>query len=79
MVVWDTATGKAVLTLNGPTRYEYVGAIQLLSPDARLLASMPRLEQNPGGAFQLYTGLGFELVSYEADYAKPVLSSASMA
>jgi ribosomal protein S18 acetylase RimI-like enzyme len=28
--------------------------------------------QNPGGAFQLYTKLGFELVRYEAIYAKPV-------
>lgn len=27
---------------------------------------------NPGGAFQLYTGLGFELRSYEAVYTKPV-------
>lgn len=26
---------------------------------------------NPGGAFQLYTGLGFELQSYEAVYTKP--------
>jgi mycothiol synthase len=28
--------------------------------------------QNPGGAFQLYTKLGFELERYEATYAKPV-------
>jgi ribosomal protein S18 acetylase RimI-like enzyme len=28
--------------------------------------------QNPGGAFQLYTKLGFELHRYEAVYAKPV-------
>jgi ribosomal protein S18 acetylase RimI-like enzyme len=28
--------------------------------------------QNPGGAFHLYTDLGFELQSYEATYAKPV-------
>lgn len=27
---------------------------------------------NPGGAFQLYTSLGFELRSYEAVYTKPV-------
>jgi mycothiol synthase len=27
---------------------------------------------NPGGAFQLYTGLGFELQRYEAVYTKPV-------
>ena len=27
---------------------------------------------NPGGAFQLYQGLGFELASYEAVYMKPV-------
>jgi mycothiol synthase len=27
---------------------------------------------NPGGAFQLYTSLGFELVAYEAVYAKPI-------
>ncbi len=27
---------------------------------------------NPGGAFQLYTSLGFELTSYEAVYTKPV-------
>lgn len=27
---------------------------------------------NPGGAFQLYTKLGFELRSYEAAYAKPI-------
>lgn len=27
---------------------------------------------NPGGAFQLYTGLGFELRAYEAVYVKPV-------
>jgi len=27
---------------------------------------------NPGGAFQLYTKLGFELRSYEAVYAKPI-------
>jgi mycothiol synthase len=26
---------------------------------------------NPGGAFQLYTSLGFELVTYEAVYTKP--------
>jgi mycothiol synthase len=28
--------------------------------------------ENPGGAFQLYTKLGFELRSYEAAYAKPL-------
>src|SRR5262249_40214045 len=28
--------------------------------------------QNPGGAFQLYTKLGFELDRYEAIYARPV-------
>jgi ribosomal protein S18 acetylase RimI-like enzyme len=28
--------------------------------------------ENPGGAFQLYTKLGFELVAYEAEYAKPM-------
>lgn len=28
--------------------------------------------QNPGGAFHLYTSLGFELRSYEAVYAKPM-------
>ncbi len=27
---------------------------------------------NPGGAFQLYTGLGFQLRSYEAAYTKPI-------
>ncbi len=27
---------------------------------------------NPGGAFQLYTGLGFELQAYEAVYTKPI-------
>jgi ribosomal protein S18 acetylase RimI-like enzyme len=27
---------------------------------------------NPGGAFQLYTGLGFVLRSYEAVYTKPI-------
>jgi ribosomal protein S18 acetylase RimI-like enzyme len=27
---------------------------------------------NPGGAFQLYTGMGFVLQSYEAAYAKPL-------
>lgn len=27
---------------------------------------------NPGGAFQLYTGLGFELRAYEAVYTKPL-------
>jgi mycothiol synthase len=27
---------------------------------------------NPGGAFQLYTKLGFELCAYEAAYAKPL-------
>jgi ribosomal protein S18 acetylase RimI-like enzyme len=27
---------------------------------------------NPGGAFQLYTSLGFELVAYEAVYTKPI-------
>ncbi|MGI9646289.1 MAG: GNAT family N-acetyltransferase [Ilumatobacteraceae bacterium] len=27
---------------------------------------------NPGGAFQLYTGLGFELRAYEAVYTKPI-------
>ena len=27
---------------------------------------------NPGGAFQLYTGLGFMLRSYEAVYTKPI-------
>ena len=27
---------------------------------------------NPGGAFQLYTSLGFELQSYEAVYHKPI-------
>jgi ribosomal protein S18 acetylase RimI-like enzyme len=26
---------------------------------------------NPGGAFQLYTKLGFELRNYEAVYARP--------
>ena len=26
---------------------------------------------NPGGAFQLYTGLGFRLTRYEAVYVKP--------
>ena len=26
---------------------------------------------NPGGAFRLYTGLGFELQAYEAIYTKP--------
>jgi ribosomal protein S18 acetylase RimI-like enzyme len=35
--------------------------------------------QNPGGAFQLYTKLGFELQRYEAVYAKPVSSSVSIA
>ncbi len=29
---------------------------------------------NPGGAFQLYTSLGFEVRSYEAVYTKPVVS-----
>jgi ribosomal protein S18 acetylase RimI-like enzyme len=28
--------------------------------------------QNPGGAFQLYTKLGFQLERYDAIYAKPV-------
>ena len=28
--------------------------------------------ENPGGAFQLYTKLGFELEAYEAAYAKPL-------
>ena len=28
--------------------------------------------QNPGGAFQLYTKLGFELRAYLAVYAKPL-------
>lgn len=28
---------------------------------------------NPGGAFQLYTSLGFELDAYEAVYAKPIV------
>ena len=28
--------------------------------------------ENPGGAFQLYTKMGFELRSYEAAYAKPM-------
>ena len=28
--------------------------------------------ENPGGAFQLYTKMGFELRSYEAAYAKPI-------
>ena len=28
--------------------------------------------ENPGGAFHLYTSLGFELRSYEAVYAKPL-------
>ena len=28
--------------------------------------------ENPGGAFQLYTKLGFELHAYEAAYAKPL-------
>ena len=27
---------------------------------------------NPGGAFQLYTSLGFELQNYEAVYTKPI-------
>jgi len=27
---------------------------------------------NPGGAFQLYTSLGFELVAYEVVYTKPI-------
>ncbi len=27
---------------------------------------------SPGGAFALYTPLGFELVAYEAVYAKPI-------
>jgi ribosomal protein S18 acetylase RimI-like enzyme len=30
---------------------------------------------NPGGAFQLYTGLGFELQSYEAIYTRPIDAS----
>ena len=28
--------------------------------------------QNPGGAFHVYTSLGFELRAYEAIYAKPL-------
>jgi ribosomal protein S18 acetylase RimI-like enzyme len=28
--------------------------------------------ENPGGAFQLYTRMGFELRAYEAAYAKPI-------
>jgi ribosomal protein S18 acetylase RimI-like enzyme len=28
--------------------------------------------ENPGGAFQLYTNMGFQLRSYEAAYAKPL-------
>ena len=28
--------------------------------------------ENPGGAFQLYTKMGFELRAYEAAYAKPL-------
>ena len=28
--------------------------------------------QNPGGAFQLYTKLGFELERYQATYVKPI-------
>ena len=28
--------------------------------------------ESPGGAFQLYTRMGFELRSYEAAYAKPI-------
>ena len=28
--------------------------------------------ENPGGAFQLYTKMGFRLRSYEAAYAKPI-------
>ncbi len=28
--------------------------------------------ESPGGAFELYTKMGFELRSYEAAYAKPV-------
>jgi ribosomal protein S18 acetylase RimI-like enzyme len=27
---------------------------------------------NPGGAFQLYSGLGFELQSYEVAYTKAI-------
>jgi ribosomal protein S18 acetylase RimI-like enzyme len=30
---------------------------------------------NPGGAFHLYTSLGFELRSYEAVYTRPVAGS----
>ena len=31
---------------------------------------------NPGGAFQLYTGLGFELQKYEAVYTRPIAGAA---
>jgi mycothiol synthase len=31
---------------------------------------------NPGGAFQLYTGLGFELQAYEAVYTRPTRTAA---
>jgi mycothiol synthase len=34
---------------------------------------------NPGGAFQLYTSLGFQLVGYEAIYTKPVPTGARSA
>ncbi|HEY5873895.1 MAG TPA: GNAT family N-acetyltransferase [Ilumatobacteraceae bacterium] len=54
-------------------------ASALLAMSLRELASRGMTEaalgadtQNPGGAFHVYTGMGFELRAYEAIYAKPL-------
>jgi len=47
-------------------------SLQELSDRGTTEAALGVDTNNPGGAFQLYTSLGFELVAYEAVYTKPI-------
>jgi ribosomal protein S18 acetylase RimI-like enzyme len=48
------------------------GSLHELKDRGMTEAALGADTENPGGAFQLYTGLGFQLRSYEAAYAKPI-------
>lgn len=48
------------------------GSLRELKARGMTEAALGADTENPGGAFQLYTKLGFELRAYEAAYAKPL-------
>ena len=47
-------------------------SLEELHPRGMTEAPLAVDTNDPGGAFQLSTSLGFEMVAYEAVYAKPI-------